>query len=245
MQPVSGIPEKTVKYTSRDSSSGSQSSTEVPHTPMSRPNKFQNTVPKPFTPSSNLNQQAEPSSTSKSLADLPTFSPMLYPPCAFNYERPRHFIQSQPSFQAPSYDSLQSNGSSPSPYSSNLSSSIATTTSPSSPPQSAPPPVAMRSSVTLIPKVASSRCDDKTSSADFLCSVLPSQPTSQGKYISKSVPQSETPRTLQQPPPSQMSTNIVSPTPPKMSSKSMITATVPQHSSLVSQPVNFRETPKT
>ncbi|XP_070818636.1 myotilin-like isoform X2 [Chaetodon trifascialis] len=40
------------------------------------------------------------------LSDLPTFTPSAFPPSAFNYERPRHFIQSQPSFQAPSYESV-------------------------------------------------------------------------------------------------------------------------------------------
>lgn len=40
------------------------------------------------------------------LSDLPTFTPSSFPPSAFNYERPRHFIQSQPCFQAPSYDSV-------------------------------------------------------------------------------------------------------------------------------------------
>uniref|UniRef100_A0A3Q3WEX4 Ig-like domain-containing protein n=1 Tax=Mola mola TaxID=94237 RepID=A0A3Q3WEX4_MOLML len=40
------------------------------------------------------------------LSDLPTFTPSTFPPSAFNYERPRHFIQSQPTFQAPSYESV-------------------------------------------------------------------------------------------------------------------------------------------
>lgn len=40
------------------------------------------------------------------LSDLPTFTRSSFPPSAFNYERPRHFIQSQPCFQAPSYDSV-------------------------------------------------------------------------------------------------------------------------------------------
>ncbi|XP_041846150.1 myotilin isoform X2 [Melanotaenia boesemani] len=40
------------------------------------------------------------------LSDLPTFTPSAFPPSAFNYERPRHFIQSQPAFQAPSYESV-------------------------------------------------------------------------------------------------------------------------------------------
>uniref|UniRef100_A0A667YKM5 Myotilin n=2 Tax=Myripristis murdjan TaxID=586833 RepID=A0A667YKM5_9TELE len=41
------------------------------------------------------------------LSDLPTFTPSAFPPSGFNYERPRHFIQSQPAFQAPSYESVQ------------------------------------------------------------------------------------------------------------------------------------------
>uniref|UniRef100_A0A3P8TFD9 Myotilin n=1 Tax=Amphiprion percula TaxID=161767 RepID=A0A3P8TFD9_AMPPE len=40
------------------------------------------------------------------LSDLPSFTPSAFPPSAFNYERPRHFIQSQPAFQAPSYESV-------------------------------------------------------------------------------------------------------------------------------------------
>lgn len=40
------------------------------------------------------------------LSELPNFNPSSIPPSAFNYERPRHFIQSQPCFQAPSYDSV-------------------------------------------------------------------------------------------------------------------------------------------
>lgn len=39
-------------------------------------------------------------------SELPNFNPSSIPPSAFNYERPRHFIQSQPCFQAPSYDSV-------------------------------------------------------------------------------------------------------------------------------------------
>ncbi|XP_077433187.1 myotilin-like [Vanacampus margaritifer] len=40
------------------------------------------------------------------LSDLPTFKPGAFPPSAFNYARPRHFIQSQSTFQAPSYESV-------------------------------------------------------------------------------------------------------------------------------------------
>lgn len=40
------------------------------------------------------------------MSDLPSFTPSVFPPSAFNYERPRHFIQSQAAFQAPSYESV-------------------------------------------------------------------------------------------------------------------------------------------
>ncbi|XP_061541920.1 myotilin [Phycodurus eques] len=40
------------------------------------------------------------------LSDIPTFKPGAFPPSAFNYARPRHFIQSQSTFQAPSYESV-------------------------------------------------------------------------------------------------------------------------------------------
>uniref|UniRef100_W5N2G2 Ig-like domain-containing protein n=1 Tax=Lepisosteus oculatus TaxID=7918 RepID=W5N2G2_LEPOC len=90
------------------------------------------------------------------------FSPTSYPPSAFNYERPRHFIQAQPRFQAPSYESLQPrppqasaafpNGHRASPSSSTLSSPVSTPSSslgspreppaprPASPSPSVPPP---------------------------------------------------------------------------------------------------------
>ncbi|KAJ3588460.1 hypothetical protein NHX12_012052, partial [Muraenolepis orangiensis] len=50
---------------------------------------------------------------SMNLSDLPTYKPGAFPPSSFNYERPRHFIQSQRSFQAPSYESSQDLPSSP------------------------------------------------------------------------------------------------------------------------------------
>ncbi|XP_062331901.1 myopalladin isoform X2 [Osmerus eperlanus] len=65
-------------------------------------------TPKLFTPSRPcLPSGGESIGGSMSRTDLPTFSPSLYPPTAFNYARPRHFIQSQPQFQAPSYESAQ------------------------------------------------------------------------------------------------------------------------------------------
>ncbi|XP_028816787.1 myotilin [Denticeps clupeoides] len=130
------------------------------------------------------------SSSDMSVTNLPTFSPSLYPPTAFNYERPRHFIQSQPHFQAPSYNSLHANGNAkPSPSLSTSSglgttsatpaSSVSPSLSPSSPPTSPTRPP-MRSSVTVYPQVSSrkpaEKPADRPSPAAFLCSVLPSQP---------------------------------------------------------------------
>ncbi|XP_061090180.1 myopalladin isoform X2 [Conger conger] len=144
-----------------------------------------------------------------SVADLPTFTPTLYPPTAFNYERPRHFIQSQPHFQAPSYESVQQ---SPSSYpngstsSSALSSPISPTPTSSSvgsprdplpaplvcppdPPSLPPPPTPMRISVTLIPKSPQNPQPkpqpqpqpqpQHPSTAAFLSSILPCQTLSQ------------------------------------------------------------------
>lgn len=51
-------------------------------------------------------QSSQSGGNNMNLSDLPTFTPSTFPPSAFNYERPRHFIQSQPAFQAPSYDSV-------------------------------------------------------------------------------------------------------------------------------------------
>lgn len=83
--------------------------------------------PPPSPPEPEVNQSKEKSSrlftpsklsfTSSSgtmnLSDLPTFTPSSFPSTGFNYERPRHFIQSQPAFQAPSYDSVLQDASSP------------------------------------------------------------------------------------------------------------------------------------
>uniref|UniRef100_A0A3B3DS08 Palladin-like n=1 Tax=Oryzias melastigma TaxID=30732 RepID=A0A3B3DS08_ORYME len=70
-----------------------------------------------FTPSKLSFSSSQSGGNNMNLSDLPTFTPSAFPPSAFNYERPRHFIQSQPAFQAPSYDSVlrdaQENHSSP------------------------------------------------------------------------------------------------------------------------------------
>lgn len=63
-------------------------------------------APKLFTPSKLSFTSSQSGGNNMNLSDLPTFTPSTFPPSAFNYERPRHFIQSQPAFQAPSYDSV-------------------------------------------------------------------------------------------------------------------------------------------
>ncbi|XP_030621221.1 myotilin [Chanos chanos] len=245
-------------------SSERQKSPEAPRTPPLK--EIKNSVPKPFTLASKLSNLTQPSSSSSmSVADLPTFSPSLYPPSAFNYERPRHFIQSQPHFKAPSYDSVQSNGNSkPSSTSSNLSSPLSTPASSVSPSQPVPPRAPMRSSVTLIPRVPSAQSNDKRSSpAAFLCSVLPSQPSSQAKCISVPLPRSPSPRCSPTPPsplpkpsepavlpallPTIQPANHAppSPTPPQMSPRSPKTPVPPPQTSFVSMPVNYKGAPNT
>ncbi|KAM9795150.1 palladin [Neosynchiropus ocellatus] len=59
-----------------------------------------------FTPSKLSFTSSNSGSNNMNLSDLPTFTPSAFPPSAFNYERPRHFIQSQAAFQAPSYESV-------------------------------------------------------------------------------------------------------------------------------------------
>ncbi len=133
-----------------------------------------NSVPHPFLPTSKLSKPAEPRGSAMNVADLPTFSPSLYPPSAFNYERPRHFIQSLPSFHTPDSEISKPN---------NLSPPASTAAPFLSPPQPGPTRTSMSSSMTLIPKPRSSPSNEKLSSAAFLSSVLPSLPSSQAKCI--------------------------------------------------------------
>ncbi|XP_041122858.1 myotilin-like isoform X2 [Polyodon spathula] len=130
-----------------------------------------------------------------STVNVPSYSPTIYPPSMFNYERPRHFIQSQPLFQAPSYESLQGkqgqqgqapfpNGHEPSPSSSTLGSPVSTPSSLKEQPASHS---TMRSSVTLMPKVSSNAIPQ--SPAAFLSSILPSQPASFSQPKPASLPQ--------------------------------------------------------
>ncbi|XP_035388008.1 myotilin isoform X1 [Electrophorus electricus] len=257
---LSETTEKSHIYAKKNNSA-SQISVEAPDTPptLTSPLKeFHNAIPKPFSPTSKLSHKSEPSGPSKTVADLPTFSPLLYPPSAFNYERPRHFIQSQPTFQAPSYDSLQSNGSSnASPYSSTLSSPTAVTVSSLSPPPAASHGT-KRTSVTLIPRLSRSHCDNEASPAAFLASVLPTEPNLSAKSSTVSLPQTFSPRYSPTSPrslpnnsqqalisPSQLLNNIPSsPTPPQMSPKPINTTPVPQQCSPISQSVNYKEMPK-
>nr|XP_046179271.1 myotilin-like [Oncorhynchus gorbuscha] len=152
----------------------------------------------PNKPSFQISRDFGGSSMSSSVADLPTFSPSLFAPSAFNYARPRQFIQSQPAFQATSYNGAQAlpqpsgNSSKASLSSSNLSFPISTPASsqltvfprdppPSSAAQSMSPSCApMRSTITLTPRAYASvpaPPEPKSSPAAFLCSVLPSQST--------------------------------------------------------------------
>ncbi|XP_023650724.1 myotilin isoform X1 [Paramormyrops kingsleyae] len=203
----------------------------------------------PKTPTSPQRLGDQHHSGSMSVADLPTFSPTLYPPSAFNYERPRHFIQSQPHFQAPSYESLQANGSiKTSPSSSNLSSPVSTPgpSSTSSMPAS-PSHAPMRSSITLIPKVTSAP-PSRTSPVAFLCSVLPSQSSPQpGSSHSLTTPTS-LPKlvTLQSAPPPSSSANCSAYTPTTASSSLPKPATPSQQtgtpSPFVSLPASYKGT---
>ncbi|CAB1336995.1 unnamed protein product [Coregonus sp. 'balchen'] len=218
------------------------------------------TTPKLFTPSKPSFQNSGDSggsSMSSSVADLPTFTPSLFAPSAFNYARPRQFIQSQPAFQAPSYDVAQAlpqpngNSSKASPSSSNLSSPISTpafsqpTVFPRDPPphSAAAQPMSssrapMRSTITLTPRVPSANTSvsvpapsepkPQSSSAAFLCSVLPSQSTPQYKPAPMSVPQPLSPAR------SPHSSNPPSPL-PKARSDAPLHMALPTHSLPMSQ----------
>ncbi|MBN3305902.1 MYOTI protein, partial [Amia calva] len=171
--------------------------------------------------------QPDPTGT-MSITNLPSFSPTAYPPSAFNYERPRHFIQSQPRFQAPSYEqacqgqSVYPNGQKPSPSSSTLSSPVSTPSSslgsprdPPAPRPTSPSRTPMRSSVTLVPKVPAGQ---PRSPAAFLSSVLPCQPVSQAKPASVAPPRPASPVYSPR-----------TPTPPSISPMVPKTTPVPQH----------------
>ncbi|KAL6118086.1 myot [Pungitius sinensis] len=76
--------------------------TPSPTPPLSQVKELTHT-PKLFSPTKLSFPSGGPT---MNLSDLPSFTPSVFPPSAFNYERPRHFIQSQAAFQAPSYDSV-------------------------------------------------------------------------------------------------------------------------------------------
>lgn len=145
----------------------------------SPPKGVKNSVPHPFLLTSKLNKQVEPKGSATNVADLPTFSPSLYPPSAFNYERPRHFIQSLPSFHTHDTETSKPN---------DLCVPATTPAPLVTPPLHAPTQTLMCSSMTLIPKARSTPNSENLSPAAFLSSVLPSPPSCQSKCLS--IPQS-------------------------------------------------------
>ncbi|XP_051514509.1 myotilin-like [Myxocyprinus asiaticus] len=193
--PLAGVLEPGIKKVTKslavtDSKHSSSSQSTIEATDVSSTSKpsppskeVKNIAPNPFSLTSKLNKSVELRDSTMNVADLPTFSPSLYPPSAFNYERPRHFIQSQPSFNTPNNENNKPN---------NLNSPASTSTPSVTPAQPAPTRTSMCSSVTLIPRVRSTPNSDKLSPAAFLSSVLPSLPSSQSKCIS--IPQSPSPR---------------------------------------------------
>lgn len=239
--PLAGVPEPAIKNVTtpldipeskhRSTSQPTAEATAVELTPKHPlPSKeVKNSVPHPFLPASKLSKPLEPKGSAINMADLPTFSPTLYPPSAFNYERPRHFIQSQPSFHMPNNDINKAN---------NVSSPAATAAPSVTPAQPAPPRTSMCSSVTIIPKVRNTPNSEKLSSAAFLSSVLPSLPSAQTKCIS--VPQSQSPRRspispspppkIQEqplPPPNQFHQNHTPATAPSWTSPDILKTTTP------------------
>ncbi|KAM8909712.1 palladin isoform 2-T2 [Spinachia spinachia] len=68
--------------------------------------KEQTHAPKLFSPTKLSFSSSQSEGPTMNLSDLSSLTPSVFPPSAFNYERPRHFIQSQAAFQAPSYDSV-------------------------------------------------------------------------------------------------------------------------------------------
>ncbi|KAF1384359.1 hypothetical protein PFLUV_G00117500 [Perca fluviatilis] len=162
--------------------------------------KEKSQTPKLFTPSKISFTSSQSGGNNMNLSDLPTFTPSVFPPSAFNYERPRHFIQSQPSFQAPSYESVlkeaeeNQNNSQQNLNISQNSQNVtekqsqakmtSTQTSPSSLPRTT-----MRSTITLTPSIPSAtglgsatlpaNQDTMSAPAAFLCS--PNTPNGQNR----------------------------------------------------------------
>ncbi|XP_026135593.1 myotilin [Carassius auratus] len=189
--PVARVQESPVDAESKQATEAAELSS------MSKPDPpekgVKNSVPHPFLPTSKLSNPAEPRGSAMNMADLPSFSPSLYPPSAFNYERPRHFIQSRPSVHAPDREISKPN---------NLSPPASTPAPLLTPPQPGPARTSMSSSMTLIPKPRSSPNNEKLSSAAFLSSVLPSLPSSQTQSMStprSPSPVSPTPRAQEHP----------------------------------------------
>uniref|UniRef100_A0A673CIX6 Myotilin n=2 Tax=Sphaeramia orbicularis TaxID=375764 RepID=A0A673CIX6_9TELE len=108
-EPFSGSQEECTLSSEGQSSSVVTIQAFSPSPPLPPPPaqvKEKTPTPKLFTPSKLSFTTSQSGGNNMNLSDLPTFTPSAFPPSAFNYERPRHFIQSQPAFQAPSYESV-------------------------------------------------------------------------------------------------------------------------------------------
>ncbi|XP_077387242.1 palladin [Festucalex cinctus] len=99
-----------VKHSSEDHFKHSSEVHRSPEVPVSSPAPAQDKQKAPtaklFTPIKLAFNPSPSGGNTMNLPDLPTFKPGAFPPSAFNYARPRHFIQSQSAFQAPSYESV-------------------------------------------------------------------------------------------------------------------------------------------
>ncbi|XP_062380848.1 myotilin isoform X3 [Sardina pilchardus] len=219
--------------TEQNNCSVGQVSSQTIHTPCSPSSvEIKNSVAKPFTPPCKLNN-VDVSSGNKSVANLPTFLPSLYPPSAFNYERPSHFIQSQSNPKSP--DGTQANrnarASSPPSTSSWLISSKSSSQTVSH---------SMCPSETAITRVSSAKLGDRTSqtinifpaprqhSPSMRCSPVSPDPVPKSTAITSTSPVS----TLQvSPPPARPS---ISPSLPK-------TMSPPQQKTYISLPVGYNQ----
>ncbi|XP_041930262.1 myotilin isoform X2 [Alosa sapidissima] len=210
-----------------------QVSSETVTTPCSPSSvEIKNSVAKPFTPPCKLNN-VDVSSGSMNVANLPTFLPSLYPPSAFNYERPSHFIQSQSNLKSP--DSMQANrntkASSPPPTSSWLISSKSSS-------QTVSPPKCY--SETALSRVSSAQLGDRTSQT---INIFPAprqhSPSMRGSPVSPHPVPKSTAITCTSP----VSTLQVSPSPAPSSISPSLPKTMspPQQKTYISLPVGYNQ----
>ncbi|KAL2077883.1 hypothetical protein ACEWY4_027387 [Coilia grayii] len=219
-------------------------------TPSSPPSvEIKNSVAKPFTPPYNRN--TVDTSSNNSVTNLPTLLTSISP-SAFNYERPRHFIQSQSNLKSP--ENVQSNKNTKTSPTSTSSWTIPSKSTPSSSQTVSP---TKYSSDTMISRPSSIQLGDKASVKDFLCSALPHQTSSQIPNISQASrqnslslrcsPVSLDPALKPPAPTCQRAYNIpvstveITPGPSTTSSSSPKTMTLPQQKSFISLPVGYNQ----